>query len=245
MAYVPISKELHGDKSWVRHSSLLFAKADTVAPLLVGDLAAAVQALPIAFVKDQEDFVLVVLMGLRVGENLLVSPSGEWLSEYMPVLYRSSPFNLLLAQDHSVLAIDDACLRSGREGEPFFGESGEITEAIGEIFERVQNLNATLQMTLRICKTLAEQNLLKPWPITLNDGTNTQEVVGLYCINEEALNALSDETFSVLRKENALPVVYAQLYSMQKLSCLARLAEQQPSPMKEEATNETFNFSGL
>ena len=42
MAYVPISKELHGDKSWVRHSSLLFAKADTVAPLLVGDLAAVI-----------------------------------------------------------------------------------------------------------------------------------------------------------------------------------------------------------
>lgn len=247
MAYVPISQELHGDKRWVRHPSMLFAKADTVAPLLVGDLSAALHSLPIAFMKHENRFILVVMMGLRPAENLLVSAKGEWLSEYMPAIYRSSPFQLLpiQGQGHHALAIDEACLTSSNEGESIFDVSGEVTESTREILERVQRINATNQLTQQICDVLAEHAVLKTWPITLDDGRNKQEVNGLYCIDEEALNALSDDAFSVLRHANALPVIYAQLYSMQKLSFLARMAEQRQTYAKEEAANETFSFAGL
>ena len=245
MAYVPISKELHGDKRWVRHSSMLFAKADTVAPLLVSDLAAAVHALPIAFVEYEQQFVLVSVMGLRPEENLLISPQGEWLSEYMPALYRSSPFALLPAQDHHVLAIDESCISNAQGSEPFFNSDGEITESIKDAFERVQRINASRQMTQLICAALSENNLIKRWPITLNDGVNKQEVAGIYCIDEEALNALDDASFLSLRQTNALPVAYAQLYSMQKVSLLARLAEQRPVVTNEASANDTFSFAGL
>lgn len=247
MAYVPISQELHGDKRWVRHSSMLFAKTDTVAPLLLSDLAIAVQALPIAFVKHEQGFVLVALMGFRSNENLLVSPQGEWLSEYMPAIYRSSPFELLPVQDHHVLGIDEACIIDGNsnEGEPFFNGNGEITQGISEAFEKVQRINSTRQITQHICVVLMQHNLIEPWPISFDEGDNKQEISGLHRINEEAINALTDEAFLELRHANALPLVYAQLYSMRNLNFLARLAEQRPVASNKAANNETFSFAGL
>jgi hypothetical protein len=247
MAYVPISQELHGSKNWTRHPSMLFAKEDTVAPLFVTELASAVQTLPIAFVKHDENFVLVVMMGLRAGENLLVSAQGEWLSkEYMPSMYRSSPFNLLLDGDHSVLAIDERCLSDSSEGAPIFDDQGGITDGMREVFERVQNINSGRLVTSHICKILDEHDLIKPWIITLNDGSNeTLKIDGLYRIDEDIFNSLSDEEFLVLRQQNAIPLVYAQLFSMQKISYLAKLAEHRPKISSNVTSNDTFSFAGL
>ncbi|WP_050507313.1 SapC family protein [Pseudomonas syringae] len=243
MAYVPLSKELHGDKCWTRHSSMLFAKTDTVSPLLVSDLGAAVQALPIAFVKHGGQFVLVTVMGLRPEENLLVSPQGEWLSEYMPALYRSSPFELVPAGERYALAIDDACLSD--DGAALFTEDGEITEDVRDLFERVQRINETKALTQHACSVLAEHNLIKPWPITFTDGPDKQEIAGLYCVDEEAFNALDDVTFLLVRQAQALPVVYAQFYSMRNLSILGRFAEHRPSITNDATANDTFSFAGL
>jgi hypothetical protein len=245
MAYVPINQESHGNKRWIRHPSMLFAKADTVAPLFVSELASAIQTLPIGFVKDGDNFVLVVMMGLRAGENLLVSAQGEWLSkDYMPAIYRSSPFELLSNGDQSFLAIDESCL-SDIEGESIFSESGEVTEGIKEVFERVQRINSTRQMTNNICNYLSSFDLIAPWPITLNDGTNKLEINGLYRINEDAFNELSDEAFLTLRHQNALPLIYAQLYSIQRLTYLALLAEHRPASANKLPKNDTFSFAGL
>lgn len=243
MAYVPLSKESHGGKGWTRHSSMLFAKADTVSPLQFSDLSAAVQSLPIGFVKHEEQFVLVTLMGLRPEENLLVSPQGEWLCEYMPALYRSSPFDLLPSGDQYFLAIDDACIAD--DGEALFAEDGEITQNVRDVFERVQSINETKALTQHACSVLAQNNLIKPWPITFTDGANKQEIAGLYCVDEEAFNALSDETFLLIRQAQALPLVYAQFYSMRNLSVLGRLAEHRPTITNEASANDTFSFAGL
>lgn len=245
MAYVPISQEVHGNKSWVRHSSMLFAKNELLAPLFISDLAAAVQALPIAFVKHEGSYALVVVMGLRPGENLLVSPQGEWLSEYMPSIYRSSPFELLPIQDDYALGIDESCIRNKGEGQPFFNENGVITESMRDVLNRTQNINETRQLTQHVCSVLAKYDLIKPWALTLNDGGSKQTIDGLYLIDEQALNNLPDETFVELRKANSLSLIYAQLFSMKKISYLAKLADHRPVISEEPQKNETFNFSGL
>jgi hypothetical protein len=246
MVYVPIDQDLHGNKRWTRHPSMLFAKAETVAPLFVTDLASAMQTLPIAFVKHEERFVLVVMMGLRAGENLLVSAQGEWLSkDYMPSIYRTSPFELLSNGNNVVLAIDEACLSDSNEGKKIFNEGGGITDEMRDVFERVQNINSGRQMTNHICNLLNEYGLIKPWVITLNDGTNKLEIDGLYRVDEEVLNSLPDEDFVILRQQSAIPLIYAQLYSMQKLGYLAKLAEHRPAVSNSSTSNDTFSFAGL
>lgn len=251
MAYIPINQDLLSNKHWLRHSSIAFAKNDTVAPLFVNELSDALQALPIAFIKNGERFSLVVVMGLRAGENLCVSDNNIWLSSYMPVIYRSSPFDFRVVQgqeDQSILCVDDACVTDTDRGEPFFDEHGNATENVVNAFEITRSLNAHKVLTDNICNLLNESGLIEPWPLVIKDGELETEVNGLYAINESALNALPNDIFIKLRDNHALPLAYAQLFSMSKS---VKLGQTLSKKMHAEAlanknnASEVFNFSGL
>lgn len=246
--YVPISTELHRNKRWVRQSSLAFAKTDTVAPLYVNELAAAMHAMPIAFIKQEHSFSMVVVMGLHPKQNAFVSADGRWTSDYLPVTYRSSPFELFSIGNESeqVLCIDESCITEETVGEPFFREDGEIAKTISEVFEVVKRLNVSRHLTQTICASLAECNLIHPWEIILEDGSQKQAVNGLYKIDETILNNLSEDVFFELRNVGALTAIYAQLFSMHKLSSLAEVIRQSaPAPKAEIVMSDTFDFGGL
>ena len=56
----------------------------------------------------------------------------------------------------------------------------------------------------------------------------TQQISGLYLVNEENLNKIGDNDFLKLRKSNALPAIYAHLASLPQADRLA----QYPSPTR-------------
>jgi len=247
--YVPITLETHRDKRWLRRESLLFAKSDTVAPLFVNDLSAALHSMPIAFIKRGEEFMLVVVMGLKPGQNLFVSDDGKWLSDYLPVTYRSSPFELfdIDGTDQQALCVDQACVLESSLGEPFYTEDGQVTETIAKVFASVQTFNASRKLTQNICAALAKYNLIKPWELVLEDNEERTPVHGLYQVDEATLHALSDEDFLALRKADALPVIYSQVISMQKVHLLAEALRRQGDAAIQGtgSINDTFDFGGL
>jgi hypothetical protein len=248
--YVPISLEVHKNKNWLRHSSMAFTKNQVVAPLFVNELAAAAHSMTIAFVKNEEDFSLVAVMGLRSGENLLLSNDGVWLSTYIPMTYRVRPFQLLPLSndpDQQVLCIEEDKLTDSSEGEPIFDESGALTQSVSEIFEISKHFNSSRQITQSICKVLSKHNLIIPLEISIQDGDQTHAVAGLYQIDEAALNTLDNEDFLEIRHSGALPVIYAQLYAKSNIDILAKLMQrsQPKKPVEPVSTSETFNFSGL
>jgi len=252
MAYVPISHDLHGKKRWLRHTSLSFAKGDTATPLFVNEIADALQSMPIAFIKQNDRFVLAVVMGLRPGENLFVDENNAWLSVYMPVIYRSSPFELIPVDgqnEQTVLCIDEKCISDTDKGEEFFSDNGDISDTIKQTFEFLQNMNSFRMLTENICSVLTDLNLISPWPLTLNNGDEELSVNGLYRINEAALNDLSSEDFLKARSAHVLPIAYAQLLSMKKIDILAeilrRKLQKEASKNKLGFASETFNFAGL
>lgn len=252
MAYVPISLESHGKKRWLRHTSLSFAKGDTATPLFANEIAEALQAMPIAFIRQNDRFTLVVVMGLRPGENLFVDENNAWQSKYLPVIYRSSPFELVPVQgqdDQTILCIDDKCISDTDEGEAFFSEAGDVSDNIINIFELLKKFNAFRTLTENICAVLSDLNLIAPWPLKLHDGNEELSVNGLYRVNEEALNELSDEDFLKARNTHALPLAYAQLLSMKNIDVLSELLRRKiqadASKVKPSFGNDTFNFAGL
>src|SRR5690606_34734533 len=93
-----------------------------------------------------------------------------------------------------------------------------------------------------ICATLNKYCLIKPWPITVKIDSSAQVIEGLSCIDEQALNALSNQDFETIRREGALPLAYCQLISMQHLSTLAQLAESQAGTTKN---SDELNFEFL
>jgi len=224
---MPITREDYTARRWLRPTSYAFAAKDTVAPLLASELPRAALAMPIGFIDHGGDFVPVVLVGLTPGQNLFVSTDGLWRGDFVPKAYRLHPFALLPAgEGGEVLCIneDSGLVTDGPEGEPFFGDDGELSKIVADIFAPLREMGTHLMATKSVCALLKAHELIQPWPITVQTPSGDQHIEGLFCINEEALDALSDEAFLELRAARGLTIAFCQLLSMQHLPALKQLA---------------------
>jgi len=223
----PITREHHGAKRWLRPASYAFARADTTIPLIATELPQAALVMPVGFVGQGEDLVPVALVGLTPGQNLFVSSDDKWQTHFVPTTYRFHPFALLPSgQGSEVLCIDEdsGLVTDGPEGELFFGDDGEPSKFVADIFTSLQEISTQRLATRSACALLKVHGLIEPWPIAIQGLSGDRQVDGLYCISEEALDALSDEAFLELRAARGLTVAFCQLLSMQHLPGLTQMA---------------------
>ena len=82
-------------------------------------------------------------------------------------------------------------------------------------------------MTQRLVDALQAAGLIQPWALNIKQGEQTMPVEGLYRIDAAALNALPEDAYLTLRKTSALPLAYAQLFSMNQLATLPKAARMQ------------------
>jgi hypothetical protein len=226
----PITKQNHSEKSWTRFTSYTFASKDNLSPLAGAEIAKAVTALPMAFVKQQDRFFLVAVLSLTTGTNLFVAPDGRWLGKYIPSVFRGYPFQLAKAEgnDNLILCVDE---ESGlvnddkAAGEPFFDEAGEVAKPVKDIMNFLNQVEQSRAATNLTVASLAEADVISEWPLKIQDGDQEKPVTGLYRIDETKLNTLEDEKFLKIRKAGALPIAYAQLFSMGNIQNFAQLTK--------------------
>src|SRR6056297_2371984 len=103
-----ISKQNFANKSWTRFTSYQFAAKDNLTPLVVSEISKSVLNFPMAFIKQQDTFILVAVLSLTPGQNMFVAPNGQWLGGYVPAAFRGHPFSLQKAKDRDefVLCVD-------------------------------------------------------------------------------------------------------------------------------------------
>lgn len=252
---IPISKETHVDKSWTRFKSYQFAAKDNLAPLVGAEVVKAVLAFPMAFIKQGNNFKLVVLLSLTPGQNMFVAPNGQWLGGYVPSALRGYPFRLARAEgrDDLILCVDeDSGLISDTEGEPFFDEQGQLAKPVKDVMDFLSQIEQNRIVTQQAVSALAEARVITEWNLKVKVGEEEKPVTGLYMIDEAKLNNLEDEQFLKLRKTGALPIAYAQLLSMGNIQIFERLAKlhqqigQQQAPPQDVGINleddDTFHF---
>jgi hypothetical protein len=244
-----INKSDFTEKSWRRSPNYLFTANDAVCPLTVQEMTRAIMGMPIAFLCVDEKYSVVAVLGLEPETNYLVGKDGGWRGKYIPALYRAYPFVLAKNEEEEeqlVLCIneDSGLLNDDDSAEAFFDDEGELSPAVSEIIEFLSKVNAGLQTSARICKTLLEHELFKPWELQVQLEEGTKRVDGLFCIDEAALNELSDEAFIELRQSGALIVVYCQLLSMQRITDLAQFAQLKSKADSQPPTNE-LNLDGV
>lgn len=222
-----VSRDRHANKRWKRYSSYQFAAGDAIAALVLQELPKACMALPIAFVVSGESFIPVSVQGLQAGQNLLVSPEGQWLARYIPAVYRGYPFALATTEDgqHALCVNEDSGLLSEAEGEAFFDEHGEPAQAVKDVLNFLSQVYTNRAATERVCSLLKQHQLIQPWEIKVQSADSEQTLQGLYRIDEAAFNALPIEALEALRQAGTLPVIYCQLLSMQHLPMLGQLAQ--------------------
>lgn len=229
--YHALSKIDHAGQSFQRYTSYGFAAAQNIAPLVQQELAKACMSLAIGFMRQGEHFMPVAVQGFLPGKNLLVAPDGRWLGQYIPAAYRGYPFALLPNEaGQLVLCIDtDSGLLADADaegqGEALFDAQGEPTQAIQQVMHFLEQTARNRQATLDICKALAQQQLLQPWPMEVQTAQGKKEITGLFRIDEAALNQLDAQALKALQQGGGLQMAYMQLLSMQHLDKLAELAK--------------------
>ena len=125
------------------------------------------------------------------------------------------------------------------EGEPFFDEQGQMTEAVAIRIEALKISHRKHQATQKALSALAKANVITPWPETLHSQLGLS-INGLHMIDEKALAQLNDETFLSLRKAQALPIAYAVNLSLPQTHLLSRLARLNPGHVAAPENLDSF-----
>ena len=228
MQLAVITREQFSNKAWWPHTSYAFAARSNVLPVVVSELVKLVPTMPLGFVRTEETFQLVAITSLQPNTNLFVAPDGNWIGDYIPATVRAYPFHLVkpLDSEESVLCFDESSdlLVDAGQGEPFFDEDGP-SPAIKAILSFLSDTETNRVLTQRLVDALQAANVIRPWALNLLEGERAVPVESLYRIDEAALNALPENAFNTLREVGALPLAYAQMFSINQLAMLSKAVE--------------------
>lgn len=225
--FIPLQKAEHADKAWVRPLNYDFAAKEAVIPVVAMEAAVAAVNMPLAFVRQEKLTALVAITGPAVGENVFVAKDGRWLGAYIPAVLRSYPFRLARIEGREEMAL---CVEQGSlatSGEPFYDDAGNLAPLVKNSATMLEIHEKSRQQTMFAAAALNDAGVLTPWPVKFKSSKDGGEITlkGVLKIDEQALGALDEDAFIKLRKVGALPLAYAQLISMSRLSTLGRMAE--------------------
>lgn len=222
-----ISWSEHANKRWFKLTDFRFAAKDSFVAIGFSEIPKAMLSLPLALVKNEESFNLAVVQGLVPGQNLLVTPQGQWVADYIPVLYGSLPFKLAKSNDKYVLCVDhdSGLVTDMPAGHQFFEEDKKLAPEANAIAGQLMQFEAERPRMLQACKLLAEHGVIEPWPLQVQNGDKIEPVEGLFRIKEAKLMELPSEALADIRNSGGLMLCYAQLFSMQHMQQLGTVAQ--------------------
>jgi len=197
-------------------------------PLVISEFRRAIADFPIMLAKNQETgrFSPYAVMGLAPGENLFWDGAGLD-SSYVPLNLGRLPFCIGIDEDetgaprHAVCVdmespmVDDA----GPEG--LVESDGRDSAYFGTIQKILQELLSWKPRTDRFIEVLAERDLIRELrlDIVLKSGAPLV-ITGLYAIDEDRFNRLSDADIAELRRDGILEPAYAMMLSTARIQSL-------------------------
>ncbi|OKY25607.1 MULTISPECIES: SapC family protein [Thalassotalea] len=226
---VAVKKEQHQNVKVATQRDLRQFADQHIAPINVREFAQASTSYPIVFIKDPESgqYRSVVMLGLESGENLYLE-GEKWQAIYIPQAISLVPFSLGLdpEKENTLTACVD--LDSPFVGEDkdnaLFDDKGEETDFFKNIHDQLGRLYENEMTSQNFLKVLTENDLLQELElnVSFSDGQN-KKLVGLYGINEEKLQGLSDEKILELYKTGIFMPIHSMLASSGQVNRLAQL----------------------
>ncbi len=231
---IAISPQSHGALRWRKPSNFLFTRSDHLMLIGLDEVCKAAMGMPAGFIKLEEKFVLMGILGLRNNENLVVDDSGRWLAAHIPHALLGYPFRMARLEANRF----QICIEEGSElvrkaddlpaeapgWQPFFDEADEPATGLAEKMSHMQNHALQLAAAEVATAKLAELDLLKEWQIVTGDKDSPTRVRGLYATDEQRLAELPGDSLAELRDAGALMLAHAQLLSAFHMPSLIRIA---------------------
>lgn len=229
MPVVILNNRDHNQLRVKPHSNFDFLSDVHMLPLVFQECGHAGNEYPVVFTKNEgtEQLRLVAIFGLAAGQNVFVN-DGQWRGLYMPAVIQNVPFKLVNESkdtNNLVLGLDtDSETVSDTEGELLFNESGNETEFLQVMKESIGNYYEQDQMTQAAIKVLTDLELLTDCDLTVTAGDKNVRIDGVYTTDIVKLKELPEEKFMELRDKDLLPLLYAQIFSINQFHRLARYA---------------------
>ena len=224
---VPLSKESHKSLKVLPIKDFSFANKSHLLGLMASEFPMASAEYPVVFVEAEDgEFKPVAMLGVKPGENLLLSDEGKWSARYIPAILRRYPFALASGPNNDEFAVcidEGSSVLSESEGESLFDDSGEPTKLLESAKNYLLELRKMELQTNAFCQLLKEHNLLAPLNLKIKEGEEVKSITGCFAINNERFEKLSDEIFLTFRKRGYLPIVYAHLSSLRNIENLLKV----------------------
>ena len=219
----PLTPEKHGGLGVKQvPEPFAFLRTSHAIPLTISEFGTAAASYPIIFVGT--DLTPVAVMGIRQDENLFVTEAGQIEPDfYAPAFVRRYPF--VFANDDKgdrlLLCVDrDAAMVSNQPEVPFFkdGQPTEFTQNAIEFckeFERQRRATVDFTARLKALDIFSQKTVsFQPRDQQGKETGPAQKIADYWGVDEEKLNALSDEKYNELRTSGALPGIYAHMVSL-------------------------------
>lgn len=226
---IPLDSSKHKNLRIKVDRNYAHVSQDNMTPLLASEFIAASSNFPIVFVKQQDTgkFKSVALLGLDAGENLVFA-DNKIHSNYIPVNIRRYPFAAggnTADDSEMMLCIDEnSSLLNENEGLNIFEENGEPSQSTQQVTALLSDMLAKDAATDIFISFLVENDLMQPAEVKLNLGKHgDKQLNGLYKVDEEALNELSDDEVLTIYKHKYFPAIYAHLASLGQFKRLLQL----------------------
>jgi hypothetical protein len=213
----------HRDVRVITRRGAEFGDRVMAAPTFPAEFRDVQACYPIVFRKtvDGLGFESIALFGLQEGENLFLN-GDRWDASYLPMMVERQPFLIGLSGEELMINIDINHPRvSLTEGEQVFKPHGGNSEFLERTNSLLFTIHNGLQAMPGFLAALLEHELLESFvlEVELNDGSQNQ-LVGLYTINEDRLQALGDEAVVKLHRAGYLQSIYLVLASLSNFRAL-------------------------
>ncbi|TMN66308.1 SapC protein [Pseudoalteromonas sp. S1727] len=184
--------------------------------IVPSEIAKVALNFPISFIKSKTDsYHMVAILGLQAGSNVFID-DGHFETVYVPQNISKYPFSLAKnAEGDIVIAINSDELNDLGEGVALVAGDGQPSAYMIEKQKQLKHLAEQEVICNQFIETLNELGLLieQRFKFDLGDG-NKQQISGLFSVDRELLNALSDDDLLSLQKNGMLEAIYSHLISL-------------------------------
>jgi hypothetical protein len=226
---VPVRKDLHKNLKVSAQRNLSHAANQHIVPVNAREFAQAATSFPVVFVKDPESSRVrsVVMLGLEAGENLYYQDE-KWNALYAPQSIGMVPFVLGLDPEKEKTLTTCIDLESPFVGEDkeiaLFDEEGNETDFFKNVQESLGRMYESEVASEKFIQEMVDNDLLQELELAINfaDG-DKKKLVGIFTINEEKVQKLSDDQVLDFHKRGLFVPIYAMLGSLGQINRLIQL----------------------
>jgi hypothetical protein len=215
------------DLSVLPPKSYKFSKNLFFIPLLHSEIAQASCSYPVLIAKTEEGIYPVSLLSFKVDTNSFVDEDGNWEDEkYIPAFLKTYPFIVTAPKwnEPSRVLYDEAYegINTVAAGSIQIIKDGKLTEEGIKVLDNIKKHYITFETTRELFQELDTLGLLREINVTLasKELNKNHRMKGLYQIDREKLECLTEETLLKLVKNGMLSLIYFHIASLKNVDKL-------------------------